>query len=66
MQQNIIKNKYNSEYAPLATIQQGATIEFIGNKTIDLYLNLNNLRIIVLDNIINATTKTNIASNQRL
>ena len=29
MQQNIIENELNREYAPLATIQHGAPIEFM-------------------------------------
>ena len=28
MQQNVIKNEFNREYASLATIQQGMAIEF--------------------------------------
>ena len=58
MQQNIINNEFNREYAPLPTIQQGAFIEFIIKGSNDLYLDLNNLRLHVLDKIINETART--------
>ena len=54
MQQNIIENKFNHEYAPLATIQHGAPIEFMVKGSNDLYLDLNNSRLHVLAKIINA------------
>ena len=39
MQQNVIENEFNREYAPLATIQPGAAIEFTVKGSNDLYLN---------------------------
>ena len=61
-QQNIIKNKFNYEYALLATIQQGAPIKFINEGTNDLYLDLKNSRLHMLAKITNANG-TNIAEN---
>ena len=54
MQQNVIKNIFNREYAPLATIQPGVAIEFTVKGTNDLYLDLNNSRLIVLVKITKA------------
>ena len=48
MQQNIIDNEFNLEYAPLATIQHGAPIEFMVKGSNDSYLDLNNSRLHVL------------------
>ena len=62
MQQNVIKNKFNHEYAPLATIKQGITIEFAVKGANDLYLNLHNSRLHVLAMIKNAHG-TNIDAN---
>ena len=45
MQQNVIENEFNREYAPLATIQPGAAIEFRVTRSTDLYLDLNNSRL---------------------
>ena len=53
MQQNIIENKFNREYAPLATIQHGAPSEFMVKGSNDLYLDLNNSRLHVLVKITN-------------
>ena len=62
MQQNIIENEFNREYAPLDTIQHGAPIEFIVNGSNDLYLDLNNSRLHVLAKITNADG-SNIGAN---
>ena len=51
MQQNVIENEFNREYAFLATIQPGAAIEFRVTGLNDLYLDLNNSRLHVLANI---------------
>ena len=40
MQQNVIINKFNREYALLDTIQPGVAIEFTIKSAIDLYLDL--------------------------
>ena len=48
LQQNVIENEFNREYAPLATIQQGVAIEFTVKGANDLYLDLNNSRLHVL------------------
>ena len=57
MQQNIIENKFNREYASLATIQPGMAIDFTVKNANDLYLNLNNSRLHVLANIAKAEGK---------
>ena len=62
MQQNVIENKFNREYAPLATIQPGMAIEFTVKGANDLYLDLNNSRLHVLAKITNAD-ETNIDAN---
>ena len=62
MQQNVIENKFNREYAPLATIQPGSVIEFTVNGANDLYLELNNSRLHVLAKITKADG-TNIDAN---
>ena len=54
MQQNIIENEFNREYAPLATIQHNAPIEFMVKNAKDLYLDLNNSRMHVLAKITKA------------
>ena len=41
MQKNVIENDFNREYAPLAIIKQGITIEFSDKGANDLYLDLN-------------------------
>ena len=48
MQQNIIDNEFNCEYAPLTNIQQSMAIEFLVKGANDLYLNLNNSRLHLL------------------
>ena len=45
MQQNVIKNKFNNEYATLATIQLNIDIQFTVIGASDLYLNLNNSQL---------------------
>ena len=62
MQQNVIENEFNREYAPLATIQQGVAIEFTVKGANNLYLDLNNSRLHVLVKITKADG-TNIESN---
>ena len=62
MQQNIIDNEFNREYAPLATNQHGAPIEFMVKGSNDLYLDLNNSRLHVLAKITNANG-SNIGAN---
>ena len=62
MQHNIIEIEFNREYAPLATIQHGAPIEFMVKGSNDLYLDLNNSRLHVLAKITNADG-TNIGAN---
>ena len=54
MQQNIIENEFNLEYASLATIQHGAPIEFMVKGSNELYLDLKNSRLHVLAKITNA------------
>ena len=51
MQQNIIENKFNLEYASLATIQPCMAIEFTVKSANDLYLYLNNSRLHVIAKI---------------
>ena len=48
MQQNVIENKFNCEYASLATIEQGMAIKFLVKGANDLYLDLNYSRLHVL------------------
>ena len=62
MQQNVIENEFNREYAPLATIQLGMAIEFTVKGANDLYLDLNNSRLHVLAKITKANG-TNIDAN---
>ena len=62
MQQNVIENDFNREYAPLATIQPGVAIEFTVKGANDLYLDLNILRLDVLAMITKADG-TNIDAN---
>ena len=62
-QQNVIENKFNREYAPLATIQPGAAIEFRVTGSNDLYLDFNNPRLHVLAKIAKADA-TNIDANK--
>ena len=62
MQQNVIENEFNREYAPLATIQPGIVIEFTVKSANDLYLDMNNSRLHVIAKITEAD-RTNIDSN---
>ena len=62
MQQNVIENEFNREYAPLATIQPGVAIEFTDKGANNLYLDLNNSRLHVLVKITKADG-TNIDKN---
>ena len=62
MQQNVIENEFNREYAPLATIQPGMAIEFTVKSTNDLYLDLKNSRLHEIGKITKAV-KTNIDAN---
>ena len=59
MQQNVIENEFNREYAPLATIQPYMAIEFTVKGANDFYLDLNNSRLHVLAKI-TKTDGTNI------
>ena len=54
MQQNVIDNKFNREYASLAILRQSEVIEFTVKGANILYLNLNNSRLLVLAKIIKA------------
>ena len=60
--QNVIKNKFNCEYAPLATIQQDMAIEITVKSANDHYLDLNNLRLHVIAKITKADRR-NIDAN---
>ena len=51
MQQNVIEDEFNREYAPLATIQPGMAIKFTIKSANDLYLDLNNSRLHVIAKI---------------
>ena len=62
MQQNVIENEFNREYAPLATIQPGPAIIFTVKGANNLYLNLYNSRLHVLAKITKADGK-NIDAN---
>ena len=62
MQQNVIENEFNREYALLATIQLGLAIEFTVKSANDLYLDLNNSRLHVIAKITKAD-ETNIDEN---
>ena len=62
MQQNVIDNEFNRDYAPLATIQPGVAIEFSVKGANDLYLKLNKSRLHVLVKI-TKTDGTNIDVN---
>ena len=62
MQQNVIENDFNREYAKLASIQPGMPIEFRVNDANDLYLDLNNSHLHVLAKISKANG-TNIDAN---
>ena len=62
MQQNVIENNFNREYAPLATIQQYVAIEFTVKNANDLYLDLKTSRLNVLVKITTADG-TNIEAN---
>ena len=65
MQQNVIENEFNREYAPLATIQQGVAIKITVKGANDLYLDLNNSRLHVLVKITKADGTT-LKRTQRL
>ena len=65
MQQNVIINKFNCEYALLATIQLCITIEFTVKSANDLYLDLNNSRLHVIAKITKANVQTS-TRTQRL
>ena len=54
MLHNVIKNKFDREYAPLATIQQGLPIEFTVKGASNLYLDLANSHFYVLAKITKA------------
>ena len=62
MQQNVIENSFNREYAPLATIQPGMVIEFTVKSANDLYLDLKYSRLHVIAKITKADG-TNIDAN---
>ena len=62
MQQNVIDNEFNREYALLTTIQPGMAIEFTVKGANDLYLDLNNSRLHVIAKITKAD-RTNIDPN---
>ena len=62
IQQNLIENEFNREYAPLATIQPGMAIEFTVKSANNLYLDLNNSRLHVIAKI-TKVDKTNIDAN---
>ena len=62
MNQNVIENKFNRIYAPLATIQQNVAIEFRVKGANDMYLDLNNSCIHVLVKFTKASG-TNIEAN---
>ena len=62
MQQNVIDNEFNREYAPLATILPGMDIEFTVKSANDLYLELNNSRLHVIAKI-TKTDGTSIDAN---
>ena len=62
MQQNVIENELNREYAPLATILPGMAIEFTVHRANDLYLNLNNSCLHVIAKI-TKVDGTNIDAN---
>ena len=62
MQQNVIKNDFNSKYALLASIQPGMAIEFTIKSANDLYLDLNNTRLHVIAKVTKADG-TNIDAN---
>ena len=47
LQQTCVKNEYNREFNPLASIQSGAPIEFIVKGADLLYLDLNNTKLTV-------------------
>ena len=54
MQEHVITNEFNREYAPLATIQPSIAIVFTVKITNDLSLDLNNSRLHVIAKIIKA------------
>ena len=62
IQQNVIKNEFNREYAQLAIIQTYIAIGFTIMNSNDLYCNLNNSRMHMLDTIIKID-RTNIDAN---
>ena len=62
MQQNVIENEFNREYAPLATIQPGMAIDFTVRSANDIYLDLNNSRLHVIAKITKANGR-NIDAN---
>ena len=47
MQQSYLLNEFNREYAPLASLQSGAPIEFIVKGADQLYMDLNSSRFLV-------------------
>ena len=62
IQQNVIENELNREYASLPTIQPGMAFEFTVHGENDLYLDLGNSRLHVLVKITKAD-RTNINAN---
>ena len=62
MQQNVIENEFNFEYAPLTTIQPRSAFEFRVTGSNYLFVDLNNSRLHVLAKITKADG-TNIDPN---
>jgi len=54
MQQTVLLNEFDREYLPLATLQQGAPVEFMIKGADQLYLDLNESLFLVLVKISNA------------
>ena len=62
MQQNVIENELNREYAPLTTIKPGAAIEFTVKGSNEMYLDVNNSHLHVLGKITKADGTKNDAN----
>ena len=64
LQQTILLNKFDREFAPLASLQEGAPIQFMVKGADQLYLDLNESSLHLRVQITNADN-TNIGANTR-
>ena len=58
MQQNFLLNEFNRDFAPLASLAEGAQIDFLVRDADQLYLDLNDSRLHLRVSMINAMERT--------